>query len=79
MGQSPIPAESSITTVSAVVGAFKSITTKTINKMNGTPGTKLWQSGYWDDKIRGINDYAQICKYINDNPRKWAEDKYYSE
>lgn len=30
MGQSPIPAENSITTVSAVVGTFKSITPKII-------------------------------------------------
>lgn len=77
MGQSPIPAENSVTTVAAVVGALKSITTKIVNKMNGTPGAKLWQSGYWDDKIKSINDYAEIRRYIDDNPRKWAEDKYF--
>ncbi len=37
----------------------------------------LWQSGYHDHIIRDEQDYLIHWKYIDDNPAKWAEDKYY--
>lgn len=38
---------------------------------------ELWQNGYYDHIIRHEQDYLIHCKYIVDNPAKWAEDKYY--
>jgi REP element-mobilizing transposase RayT len=37
----------------------------------------LWQDGYYDHVIRDENDFLAHWKYIDDNPAKWAQDKYY--
>ena len=55
-----------------VIGLMKSYTTKVY-------GAKLWQRSYYDHVIRNEQDYRRICKYIDDNPAKWAEDKYYTK
>ncbi len=44
---------------------------------NKTSQVDLWQNGYYDHIIRDEQDYLIHCKYIVDNPAKWAEDKYY--
>ena len=42
-------------------------------------GTELWQRGYHEHVIRGERDYLEIWQYIDTNPAKWAEDRYYGE
>ena len=42
-------------------------------------GFKLWQRSYHEHVIRGESDYREIWNYIDGNPAKWAEDRYYSE
>ena len=69
-GQSPCP------TLGAVIGAYKSITTKRINMMQGTPGEKLWQFRYYDHIIRDDNDFLTRWAYIDANPARWQEDEY---
>ncbi len=39
----------------------------------------VWQRGYYDYVVRGEKDYLEIWKYIDDNPARWREDKYYNE
>jgi REP element-mobilizing transposase RayT len=39
----------------------------------------LWQSGYYDHVVRDELDYLRIWEYIDDNPRKWEMDEYYSQ
>ena len=41
-------------------------------------GFSVWQRSFHDHIIRDENDYLEICKYIDDNPFKWTEDKYYT-
>lgn len=36
---------------------------------------KLWQKSYYDHVIRNQQDYDEIWTYIENNPRKWAEDQ----
>ena len=74
-GQSPAPTPD----LSGIVGAFKSVTTKAINQLMGTPGQKLWQRSFYDHVIRNEADYLRAWQYIDDNPAHWAEDEYYSE
>ena len=69
-GQSPCP------TIGAIIGALKSITTKRINGMRGTPGWKLWQFRYYDHVIRDDNDFLIKWNYIDTNPARWQEDEY---
>lgn len=62
--QSPAP------TVSDIICAYKSLTTKAANKYNNTHGQKLWQRSYYEHIIRNENDYLEILKYITQNPQK---------
>ena len=41
-------------------------------------GQALWQRGYHDHIVRNDADYLRIWQYIETNPAKWAEDKYYT-
>ena len=41
-------------------------------------GTELWQRSYHEHVIRGEADYRQILGYIDTNPARWAEDRYFS-
>ena len=36
-----------------------------------------WQRGYYEHIIRNEDDYLRIWQYIDENPVKWAEDKYF--
>ena len=39
--------------------------------------TPVFQPSFHDHIIRDAAEYEKIWKYIEDNPRKWNEDKYY--
>ena len=36
-----------------------------------------WQSSYWDNIIRNSKSYENIQNYIENNPKKWSEDRFY--
>ncbi len=59
-------------TISTVIQQMKGYVTKQI-------GFPVWQKGFQDHIIRGEADYKEIYKYIENNPLKWAEDKFYTE
>ena len=52
------------------IRSFKTLVTKEV-------GFQIWQSGFYDHIIRDDYDYNVHLQYINDNPIKWCEDKYY--
>jgi REP element-mobilizing transposase RayT len=58
-----------------LIGAFKTVSTKRINLMRGTPGAKFWQRNYYEHIVRDERDMARIRQYIIDNPRRWTEDR----
>ncbi len=63
----PIPGS-----LGAIIAAFKSETTKRINRLNGITGQRLWQPGYYDRAIRQHGgEYGRITKYIAENPANW--------
>lgn len=64
-------------TVGAIIRGVKSVTTKRINKIRQTPGAKLWQRNYYDHIIRNDKSYVEISEYIENNPLRWNEDKFY--
>lgn len=57
-------------TISTVIMQMKSYVTKTI-------GRQIWQKSFYDEIIRNQKEYENIWKYIDSNPLKWNEDKYY--
>ena len=42
-------------------------------------GFSIWQRSYHDHIIRSETDYLRIWEYIDTNPAKWREDRYYEE
>ena len=60
-----------------IIGQLKSFTTKKYNEINGIKGLILWQRSFYDHIIRNEKDYRRIWNYIDTNPAKWEEDRYY--
>lgn len=57
----------------AIIGAFKSVTTKRINTALGRTRGTVWQDGYHDHVIRRHGgEYGRIAQYIAENPAKWG-------
>lgn len=58
--------------LAAIIGAFKSETTKRVNRLKGTPARSLWQPNYYERAIRNHNgEWGRIAQYINENPQNW--------
>jgi REP element-mobilizing transposase RayT len=54
---------------------FKSIVTKRINHVRGTPGEPVWQRNYYEHVIRDEKSLNAIRQYIQANPALWAQDE----
>lgn len=59
-----------------LIGAFKTVSTKRINRMQGVPGERMWQRNFYERIIRNERERARIHRYIRDNPRRWHADRY---
>ena len=57
-------------TMSRIIKQFKGRITKQV-------GFCIWQKSFYDHIIRDENDYLRIWEYIENNPYKWTEDKYF--
>ena len=66
------PPRASAPTVSDAVGALKRL-------VNRRLGHDIWQRSFHEHVIRNDNDYREIWQYIDANPAKWAEDRYYAQ
>jgi putative transposase len=58
----------SIKTLHDMIRVFKSKSGIKINRINGTPGYKPWQPGFYDRIIRGEIEYFFVTAYILNNP-----------
>ncbi|MBN1848579.1 MAG: transposase [Deltaproteobacteria bacterium] len=68
--------------LSDIVHRFKTLTTKRyIDGVNNNDwqrfNKKLWQRNFYEHIIRDHESYLKIAEYIQTNPLKWREDKYY--
>ena len=72
--------EEKTTSLSDIIHAFKSITTRIYNQ-SATDATKntLWQSSFYDEIIRNEAMLFDVRKYIYGNPSKWLEDDLFVE
>lgn len=57
-------------TIPSVINQFKGCVTKRI-------GFPCWQKSFHDHVVRNEDEYRRIWEYIDNNPAKWAEDRYY--
>jgi REP element-mobilizing transposase RayT len=62
-----------------IIGAFKTVSTKEINKIRSTPGAGVWQLNFYERVIRNEREFDAIRLYILDNPAKWAQDPHNPE
>ena len=63
--------------VGAILGQFKSLTTKRINALRGTRGAPVWQRNYFEHIIRRGEALDRIRRYILENPPRWQFDREY--
>ena len=66
----PMKASAPTISVPNLIRSFKVLVSKEI-------GQSIWQRSYHDHIIRDEEDYINHLRYIEDNPAKWLEDKYY--
>jgi len=51
------------------------VVTKIIKSLN--VNCIVWQRNYYEHIIRNDNSYYKIVEYIENNPERWYEDKFY--
>jgi putative transposase len=59
----------------AIIGTFKSVTTRRINQARQTPGEPVWQRNYYERIVRNDGELNRIRGYIAANPTRWALDR----
>ena len=57
--------------LSTLVGSYKSAVTKRINEIRKMPGQTIWQRSFYDRIIRNDKELHKIRTYISQNPLKW--------
>lgn len=60
-----------------LIGAFKTVSTKQINRLRDTAGAVVWQRNYYEHIIRNQDRLHQIRHYIEMNPARWTADSLY--
>lgn len=58
------------TTVMRIMKALKGLSTRKI-------GSPIWQTSFHDHVIANEEEYQTRFRYIEENPAKWQQDKYY--
>jgi len=61
-----------------MIGYFKMNSARQINKLRNTSGISVWQRNYFERIIRDEKELNRIRLYIQNNPGKWQDDKYYN-
>ena len=60
--------------LSEIVRAFKTYSSRKINESRHTPGSTIWQIGYYEHVIRDEKEYHEIGAYILGNAANWESD-----
>ena len=58
-----------------LIGAFKTVSTRRINDIRSTSGTKLWQRNYYERIVRDDPSLRLVRRYIASNPSLWPSQK----
>lgn len=66
---------SRILSLSRLVGAFKTVSSKRINIYRKRPGVPFWQRGFYEHVIRDEEALNRIRDYIATNPLRWELDR----
>ena len=66
------PGEQGHAQLSRIVGAMKSLSAIQINRKRGVTGRSVWQARFHDRVIRDEDEFAHLCWYVEDNPKRWV-------
>lgn len=58
----------------AIVGNFKSVTTRRINAIRKTHGAAIWHRNYYEHIVRNEREQDRVREYIAANPFRWEYD-----
>ena len=58
-----------------IIGAFKTVSSKEINNLRNSSGTRFWQRDFYEHIIRNDRSLQAIRDYIRNNPANWNKDK----
>jgi len=73
--EAPLQASGDRSLLAKTIGFLKMNCSKQIHMKY--PDLEIWQRGYHEHVIRNERDYQEIRIYIDGNPAKWADDRYY--
>ncbi len=72
-GEDPVsPASRANQRIPRLISAMK-------RRCNAEAGEQLFQRSYYDHVIRDEADFRRIWEYIETNPMKWSEDRFYTD
>jgi len=63
--------------LSDIVGALKSFSSRRYNEIFPPPDKPLWQRAYYEHVIRNDDDLTETREYILNNPLNWEIDREY--
>ncbi|MFZ5433547.1 MAG: transposase [Calditrichota bacterium] len=58
-----------------LVAAFKTVTTREINRFESASGRKFWQDDFYEHVVRNDHDLRAIQEYVRNNPLQWMLDQ----
>ena len=58
----------------ALVRSYKAVVTRRANRLDDLAVGPIWQRGFWERVVRDEDELEATRRYIQDNPRRWAED-----
>ena len=75
--EAPLRERETRSLLSKAIGFLKMNCSKQIHQ--AYPDLDVWQRGYYEHVIRSEDDYRESWEYIDNNPARWAEDRYYEQ
>jgi putative transposase len=58
----------------AIVGNYKAVVTRQINRLRDTPHAPVWLRNYYERIVRDQEELEACRRYITNNPARWAAD-----
>jgi REP element-mobilizing transposase RayT len=75
----PLPPRLVAGSVGSIVLNFKSVTTRSRNHIQRSPGALMWQRNYYDHIIRNEASLQRLRQYIQNNPLSWQQDQLHPD
>jgi REP element-mobilizing transposase RayT len=65
--------------LTAIIGQFKPVVSRRINKLRSSPGAPVWQRNYYEHIVRNQVALEKIRHYVANNPARWDADQLHPD